>query len=212
MRMQYSQYFQRISPYITENVTFTILAIIISGVLNAILKHIIRTFRKNLIKYHVLPEPLIGKTSTVNSLLFSIIDVSFFVITLLIILSKWSVNITPILTGAGIAGLAVTFGAQTLIKDILAGLFIFSENQYNVGDRIRINKDQFEGKVVRLTPRITVLKDDKENKVFIPNSTITSVTLVVNRDPTPEEKSEEKEIKPKQKNNFAKFTSKRKRS
>jgi small conductance mechanosensitive channel len=57
---------------------------------------------------------------------------------IMMILSELGVDITPVLASAGVAGLALSLGAQTLIKDLLGGLFILSENQFYVGDVITI--------------------------------------------------------------------------
>jgi small conductance mechanosensitive channel len=108
--------------------------------------------------------------------LFNLIDVALFGVTILIILSHWKIDIAPILTGAGIFGLAISFGSQTLVKDIISGFFIISESQYNIGDRVKIGT--YEGRVYKVTLRLTVLKDDEGNKIYIPNSTITTVTRV----------------------------------
>lgn len=111
--------------------------------------------------------------ATIRSLLKNIIEVTIFLIAFLIILSHWGFNIVPILTGAGILGLAISFGAQTLIKDVINGFFILAEDQYNVGDWVKI--DKWEGEVYRLTLRLTILKDKKENLIYIPNSQVMTV-------------------------------------
>lgn len=110
---------------------------------------------------------------TIRNLLKSILDIALFLIAILIILSKWDIDIMPILTGAGILGLAVSFGAQTLVKDVIAGIFIVIENQYSVGDRVKVA--DHEGIVDRITLRLTILKDKHGHFVYIPNSQITSI-------------------------------------
>lgn len=80
---------------------------------------------------------------------------------------------TPLLASAGVLGLALGFGAQTLVKDFIAGLFIIAENQYAVGDRVKISG--FEGTVECLSVRSTVLRDPDGNKVFIPNGAVSAV-------------------------------------
>ncbi|MFN4212366.1 MAG: mechanosensitive ion channel family protein [Microgenomates group bacterium] len=116
---------------------------------------------------------ILMRTKTLRSFIKSILDGVLFITVFLIILSYWGVNITPILTGAGILGLAISFGAQTLIKDLISGFFILIENQFNVGDKVKIGN--FEGEVYKMTMRMTVLKDEKDNLIFIPNSQIASV-------------------------------------
>lgn len=118
-------------------------------------------------------EKTVARTKTTKYLLLSIFDAVLIFISILTVLSNLGLDIGPILTGAGILGLAVSFGAQSLIKDFLSGFFIILEEQFNVGDEVKIGA--FEGKVAKLTLRTTVLKDDSENLIFIPNSQIFSV-------------------------------------
>lgn len=95
-------------------------------------------------------------------------------IVLITLLSEWGVNITPIITGAGIVGLAVGFGAQTLVKDVISGFFLLLENQYNKGDTVEIAK--VKGRVRKVGLRVTILEDDKGNIYTVPNSEIKTVT------------------------------------
>jgi moderate conductance mechanosensitive channel len=76
----------------------------------------------------------------------------------LMILQEVGVNIAPLLAGAGVAGIALGFGAQSLVQDAFRGLFIIFENQYRVGDVVQINGD-LAGVVEKITLRATVLRD-----------------------------------------------------
>ncbi|OGK15362.1 hypothetical protein A2774_03465 [Candidatus Roizmanbacteria bacterium RIFCSPHIGHO2_01_FULL_39_12c] len=125
------------------------------------------------LKKKVVNANFVAKTKTIRSLLYNIVDTVLLLIAVLIIFSHWGVDIGPILTGAGILGLAFSFGAQTLVKDVISGFFIIVENQFNIGDKIRIGK--IEGEVYQMTLRMTVLKDKDGNFVYIPNSQITTV-------------------------------------
>lgn len=156
-----------------QHITFTIAVLLTTILISFILKRsvdvIFYRIRKRFISGY-----LAAKTKTLRTMLKNIIDAVLFLIASLIILSEWGVNIGPILTGAGIIGLAVSFGSQTLVKDLIAGFFIIFEDQFNVGDRIKV-VDKYEGRVDKITLRLTVLKDGKGNHVYIPNSTITTV-------------------------------------
>ena len=125
------------------------------------------------IKRRVEEAETLAKTKTVSLLLKNIVDVALLLVAILIILSSWGVNIVPILTGAGILGLAFSFGAQTLVKDLIAGFFIIFENQFNIGDKIQVGK--LEGEVYKMTLRLTILKDKNGNLIYIPNSQITTI-------------------------------------
>ncbi len=92
------------------------------------------------------------------------------VVVLLLILSELEVDIGPILAGFGIAGIAVGFGAQYLIRDLIAGLFIIMENQYRVGDVARIS--DIAGLVEDITLRKTVLRDLDGIVHHVPNGEV----------------------------------------
>jgi len=126
------------------------------------------------VKSKVANQHILAKTRTIRSLLKNIIDAIILVIVLLMVLSHWGFDIFPILTGAGILGLAISFGSQTLIKDVINGFFIIAEDQFNVGDWVKI--DKFEGEVYKITLRLTILRDENENLIYIPNSQISTVT------------------------------------
>ena len=83
--------------------------------------------------------------------------VGIVVIVLLLVLSELDIDIGPVLAGFGIAGIAVGFGAQYLIRDLIAGIFIIMENQYRVGDVVSVS--DIRGLVEDITLRKTVLRD-----------------------------------------------------
>lgn len=84
-----------------------------------------------------------------------------------------SSTLQPLFASAGIIGIALGFGAQSLVKDFLSGLFIISENQYRVGDVIEI--DGFGGTVERIGSRSTVIRDVEGNVHYFPNGIIQHV-------------------------------------
>ncbi len=79
-------------------------------------------------------------------------------------------DLTPVLAGASVMGVAIGFGAQTLIKDFLSGLFIILENQYRVGDVVEI--DDANGTVEQITLRSTIIRDNNGSVHYIPNGNI----------------------------------------
>ncbi len=89
------------------------------------------------------------------------------VIALLMILSELGINIGPLIAGFGIIGIAVGFGAQYLIRDLIGGLFIIVEGQYNVGDVVKIGS--ISGLVEEINLRRTILRDLDGIVHFIPN-------------------------------------------
>lgn len=93
----------------------------------------------------------------------------------LMCLSTLGIDVGPVVAGAGLAGLAVTLGAQSLIRDYFAGLLILLENQFVVGDVIRINNDA-QGEVERITLRTVTLRDDQGRQHLIANGEIRLVS------------------------------------
>lgn len=100
---------------------------------------------------------------------------AIFVITSLSVLGELDANIGPLLAGASIAGVALGFGAQSMVKNFLAGIFILLENQYRIGDVVKIN-DQISGKVEKVSLRYTVLRDLDGHVHHIPNGDISIAT------------------------------------
>jgi len=86
------------------------------------------------------------------------------------------INIVPLITGAGVVGVVVGFGAQSLVKDFLVGLFVLFEDQYRIGDIVRV--DNLMGEVEQLNLRTTTLRDLNGNVHIIPNGSITRVTVL----------------------------------
>ena len=91
----------------------------------------------------------------------------------MLVLAEFGVDLKPILAGAGILGLAVGFGAQTLVKDVITGFFILLENQIRVGDTV--TAAGCTGVVEAVNLRTTVLRDLDGTTHIIPNSAITVV-------------------------------------
>ena len=113
------------------------------------------------------------RVRTLGNLLRSTLVVLVSCIALLMILKELNLDITPILTGAGIAGVAIGFGAQTLVKDVISGFFLLLENQVRVGDVVNINGTG--GLVEAITLRTIVLRDESGAVHIFPNGSITTL-------------------------------------
>lgn len=114
------------------------------------------------------------RTRTLLSLLRSVGLVIIAVMTLFMVLGSLGVELGPLLAGAGVVGLAVSFGAQSLVKDVISGLFMLFENQFGVGDVIRI--EGVSGTVEKMTLRVVVLRDVHGVVHIVPNGQITKVS------------------------------------
>ncbi len=118
-------------------------------------------------------QDLARRANTLFPLLRKILRVVLVIVTVLIILPELGVNITPLLAGAGIAGIAIGFGAQTLVKDFINGFFILAENAINVGDWVALGGH--DGQVEGLSIRNIRLRDIYGNLYTIPWSSVETV-------------------------------------
>ncbi len=114
------------------------------------------------------------RAATLGKVLRNIFRVVAWVVAGLLILRELGIDIAPMLAGVGVAGLAIGFGAQSLVKDVVSGLFILIENQFDVGDVIRTAGAA--GKVDRITLRSTTLRDAEGKVHIIPNGVMDVVT------------------------------------
>ncbi len=124
-------------------------------------------------------EERIRRLKTVMSVIAAAIRVVVWAVAIAVIIVKLDIPTGPFSVVVGAAGVALGFGAQSLIKDFLNGAFILSENQYKIGDVVRIGN--FEGEVKHITMRLTILRDKCANVHYIPNGSITSVTNLTDR-------------------------------
>lgn len=111
------------------------------------------------------------RADTLSGFLVSVAVVIVWVVAVFMVLPEFRVNIGPLLAGAGILGIAIGFGAQGLIKDILSGLFIILEDQYSKGDWVQLGA--IDGEVEYLGLRRTILRDFDGTHHTIPNGEIT---------------------------------------
>ena len=113
------------------------------------------------------------RASTLGGILTSLITATVWFVALLMLLRELTIDVMPILTGAGIAGLAVGFGAQNLVRDVISGFFIILEDHVRVGDIGRING--VSGVVEQINLRTIVLRDSECAVQVFPNGAITTL-------------------------------------
>lgn len=114
------------------------------------------------------------RTNTIGSLIHNLIAYTVNLICIMLILGQVGLNLGPLLAGAGVLGLAIGFGAQSLVKDVITGFFIIFEDQFGVGDVIQI--DSFKGTVEEIGIRVTRIKSWTGEVHIIPNGNIKQVT------------------------------------
>lgn len=142
-----------------------------------ILIRTLRTIARKSADLHIRKLPpgvSVQQVRTVAAVLTSVGVFGIAFVALLMILGQLGLNLGPMLASAGIAGLAIGFGAQTLVHDFINGFFILLDNQYDIGDMVRIAG--VKGVVERMSLRTTVLRDEDGTLHMVPNSAIQIVS------------------------------------
>lgn len=114
------------------------------------------------------------RVDTLGSVIRYLFTIVIFMVATMMILRELGVEIGPILAAAGIVGLAVGFGAQKLVQDVISGFFILMEDQIRVGDIVQISGKS--GLVERVTLRMTILRDLSGHVHYVRNGNIDVVT------------------------------------
>lgn len=164
------------NPELWTGLLFTVIKIIlifiaarvIIKVAEKALQHMMMARDKGPIKFDA------RRSKTVGKLVGNIITYVVNFIMILMILSQFQVNLGPVLAGAGVVGLAIGFGAQSLVKDVITGFFIIFEDQFAVGDVIQVGN--YKGTVEEIGLRVTRVKSWTGEVHIIPNGTIVQVT------------------------------------
>lgn len=114
------------------------------------------------------------RTATLAGTLSNAVRVVVWSIALLLVLDQLGINLAPLLAGAGVVGVAVGFGAQSLVRDFLSGFFIVLENQFAVADVVDVytSAGKVSGQVVALTLRITSIRSFDGTLHVIPNGNV----------------------------------------
>src|SRR5437870_5880286 len=116
------------------------------------------------------------RTETLRLVIRSVSKAVVILLVVLTISAELGFNIGPVLASAGIVGLAVGFGAQSLVKDVISGFFILFEDQFGIGDVVKIG--DFTGVVERMTLRATVLRNLEGQVYVVPNGNIQNVIVM----------------------------------
>jgi moderate conductance mechanosensitive channel len=114
-----------------------------------------------------------GRAAAISTVLASTVTVIIWVIAFIMILGELNVDLAPLIAGAGIAGVALGFGAQSLVKDCITGLFMLIEDQYGIGDDVDLG--EATGTVDRITLRTTVLRGPDGTLWHVPNGEVVRV-------------------------------------
>jgi len=120
------------------------------------------------------------RARTITSLLGSIASTVIVIVAVLTVMGVVGLPLTPLLASAGVGGLAIGFGAQSLVKDFISGMFLIVEDQFGVGDQVTIGA--VSGTIDEVTLRVTRIRDADGVAWYVRNG---DITLVANRSQRP---------------------------
>lgn len=115
-----------------------------------------------------------ARARTLWSMARRLLIVVLVAVLILMVAAVWTLPLTPLVAVGSAVGVAVGFGAQSLVKDVISGFFILAEDQYHIGDVVKLA--DVAGAVVDIRPRVTVLRDLDGNVHYIPNGEIKVAT------------------------------------
>lgn len=167
---------------IGTDVLFAVALIIVAGIIVKVLNRIIEnyfTFKSKAKLKGKNPKPGNAKRNkTLINVLQNAVSIFIWFVVFVMVLETFGVPVATLLAGAGVVGLAIGFGAQSLVKDMLTGFFILLENQFDTGDFVRINTSGTtvaEGEVLSMGLRISKIQGYEGELFIIPNGTINEV-------------------------------------
>jgi small-conductance mechanosensitive channel len=121
----------------------------------------------------------VRRAEAISGALLSLTAIVITTVTVFAVIAAFGIDIGPLLAGAGLAGIVIGFGAQNLMRDVIAGGFMVFEDQLGVGDRI--DAGPVTGVVENVTLRVTSLRDDRGVMWHVPNGTVTRIANLSQR-------------------------------
>ena len=170
-RTKTTEFFQNLPSFLTK---LAIAAAVLIALI--LLVRLIRLIIRKCVRRKgakITPE-VIRRTDTSRSIVASVVSYIGYFIAVGVFLGILGLDITQILAAAGVVGIAVAFGAQTMFKDLLAGLLIWAEKSITIGDVVTIN--DLSGTVEAISIRTTTIRNFNGNVYIIPNGDIRAIT------------------------------------
>jgi small conductance mechanosensitive channel len=166
-------------PWFEDHGIAIIATLVIAVVLTIVVSLLVRRFRKRLEGSPSLTQELnLQRIATLTGALSTAGLVVIWLVAILLILGELGTPLGPFFASAGVAGVALGFGAQTIVRDTLSGFFILLENQFGVGDVVALQTPggAFDGKVESLTLRVTSLRAFDGSLHIVPNGNLLVVS------------------------------------
>jgi moderate conductance mechanosensitive channel len=176
MKEYYTKWSALLFPWFLTHGIKIIIIIVAAVILHKVLLKLIEKG----VRIAVVPDPHSSADSekkredTLIAIFSATLKIVLLLLVVMMVLTEVGVMIGPLLAGAGIVGLAVGFGGQYLIRDIISGLFIILENQYRIGDAVSF--DNTSGIVEKITLRMTTIRDQDGTVHHIPHGEIKKVS------------------------------------
>jgi small-conductance mechanosensitive channel len=168
-----SNYFAHLPEFTVANLLHLLLIFLIALLLNRLLRVVSKLIIKPAATQTRAAQAREQQTRTLAGVVFSAGRKVVWAVALLTAAQEFGINVTPVAALAGLASLAVGFGAQNLVRDIITGFYIILEDQYVVGDTIQVSDTL--GRVEHLTLRRTVVRDPRGALVTLSNGDIRTV-------------------------------------
>ena len=163
-----SEFFQNLPSFLTR---LAIAAAVLIALI--LLVRLIRLLIRKTARRRGRPEA-IHKDETFRAIIASVVSYIGYFIAVGVFLGILGLDITQILAAAGVVGIAIAFGAQTMVKDLLAGMFIWAEKSITIGDVVNVN--DLSGVVEAISIRTTTIRNFNGNVYIIPNGDIRAIT------------------------------------
>jgi len=177
--MDFQNFLQNLIPWLLSHGVKIIVILVAAFLANWLLKVFIEKMVKRIVGDKIR-EAGRKRAETLISIFGGTAKFAIGIIALLMILPEFGINIGALLAGVGLIGLAVGMASREIISDFLAGLFVILEDQYHVGDKVKIAG--IEGEVEEITLRRTVIRDATGLIHLIPNGQIKTVAKKIDED------------------------------
>lgn len=174
MKEQLIQYGEALAKWAETNGVTMVIILVVAWIANKLFRFVLHRFTDLLKERYGESREFAVRIDTLASVLRFTWLTALFAIVIAMELEKVGVAIGPLVAGAGIVGLAVGFGAQSLVKDVIAGFFILLENHYGVGDVVNIAGT--DGLVEAMNLRFTTLRDVHGTVHSIPHGEVTTIS------------------------------------
>lgn len=159
-------------PWLTSNGLQILLVLVVAFVVLRVSKAAITTVIRRAVSDHDALDPTSERKreDTLIGIFQFLVRIIVYIVVAMMVLSEFGIDVGPLIAGAGIVGVALGFGSQYLVRDLISGFFMILENQFRIGDVISVNG--VSGKIENVSLRITTIRNMEGTVHYIPNGEI----------------------------------------